>query len=192
MAIITLIFACMLLVASMIDLKHFILPDRFTIGGVIVGITLSALYPELHGYNSNLPFIILMTKGMITALLGAAIGSGLILWIALIGEIIFKKEVMGFGDVKLLGAIGAFCGWKGALFSIFSGALLGCIISIPIFIFHAIKVKLSQKESDGENSTVFGHFIPFGPFLSTGAFAYLLYFHTSFDYYINFWKQLIF
>ena len=37
------------------------------------------------------------------------------------------KEAMGFGDVKFVGAIGAFCGWHGAVFSVFGGALLGTI-----------------------------------------------------------------
>ncbi|MDV7398970.1 prepilin peptidase, partial [Arthrospira platensis SPKY1] len=60
-------------------------------------------------------------------MIGGLIGSALLLWIALGAEAILRKEAMGFGDVKLLGAIGAFCGWQGAVFAIFGGAVLGML-----------------------------------------------------------------
>jgi len=61
---------------------------------------------------------------------GLAAGSALALWISLLGEWILEKEVLGFGDVKFLGAIGAFCGWQGAVFSVFGGAFVGAFALI--------------------------------------------------------------
>ena len=63
----------------------------------------------------------------IDALLGLFVGSALVLWVALLAEALLRKEAMGFGDVKYLGALGAFVGWQGAVFAMFGGAVVGCV-----------------------------------------------------------------
>ena len=46
---------------------------------------------------------------------------------------------MGFGDVKFVGAIGAFCGWQGAVFCLFGGSVIGVITALPGLIQAKIK-----------------------------------------------------
>ena len=74
-------------------------------------------------------------------------------------SITLPREAMGLGDVKLLGAIGAFLGWKAVVFTIFSGSVLGCVAA-AVGIF-------SARDHTGVR-------LPFGPFLSAGAVIWIL------------------
>ena len=112
-----------LIVGTFIDLEHYIIPDEITIGGVVVGFVASILVPSLHGET------FLFLSGF-KSLLGILIGSALVLWIAVFGELVFRKEAMGFGDVKLAGAIGAFFGWQGAVFALAVSSVIGSIVGL--------------------------------------------------------------
>jgi leader peptidase (prepilin peptidase)/N-methyltransferase len=82
------------------------------------------------------------------------------------------KEALGEGDVKLLGCIGAFCGWQGALFTIFGGALIGTIMLLPVALIQG-KAKPEGDESGEQRAKVgWGVEVPFGPFLATAALIY--------------------
>lgn len=177
-----------LICATFIDFDHMIIPDRFTIGGFVAGICLSFIFPEIHGYGqaSKLPWFVEGIRSGIIAIIGGCIGSGVVLWIALLGEIVFKKEVMGFGDVKLLGCIGAFLGWKGAVFSIFGGAFLGSIILVPLLLLQngLGREFLTTAKADPEKEE--GTLVPFGPWLAVGAIAYLIYLRQPVnDYFVT-------
>jgi len=132
------LFLALMIAATFIDLDTMTLPDAITIGGCITGVVLGFVLPGMHGYGGSEPFLILSLRSGVTALIGAAVGSGVILWIALTAEAVLKKEAMGFGDVILMGCIGAFCGWQGALFGIFGGALLGTVFIIPIMVMQKV------------------------------------------------------
>jgi len=69
-------------------------------------------------------------------------------------EITLPREAMGFGDVKFLACIGAFLGWKGALFSLFAGSMVGALIGVLLLL-------VTRGRSGGR--------IPFGPYLALGA-----------------------
>jgi len=157
------VFAGMMIPAALIDLDTMEIPDRFSIGGFLAGMVLSVAVPSLHGVESSGILFIDGTRGAVAGLQGAFVGSGLILWVALTAEAILRKEAMGFGDVKLMGAIGAFCGWQGAVFAFFGGAVIGCILLVVCWPF--------MKREKGEE----GHRIPFGPALAAGAVVYLLF-----------------
>ncbi len=120
------VFVSSLVCALFIDLDHMIIPDAFTIGLAVEGLLLSALAPALHGQHGEY-YSVDSLRSVSAALVGMVAGSGVILWIALVAEALLKKEAMGFGDVKFVGAIGAFCGWHGAIFSIFGGAAVGTV-----------------------------------------------------------------
>ncbi len=198
-ALIGMLFIAILICATFIDLDHMIIPDVFTIWAGVVGVILSLAVPMLHGHSHEFAIIASMRAGT-TALLGLFVGSGLILWIALLAEEILKKEAMGFGDVKFVGMIGAFCGWQGAVCSVFGGALVGTIW----FLFALVWQKIfppkpptpaaslpaqpqSKPATPGEGSTAsgsaqespalgFGVQVPFGPMLAVGALLYFLVF----------------
>lgn len=166
---------------AFIDLDHMIIPDRFSIGGLLVGLVLSAIFPALHGIES--PYALLGSiRGVFTALTGALIGSSIILWIMILGELVLRKEAMGFGDVKLMGAIGAFCGWQGSVFALFAGAILGTVALVLIQIIHAvIPIKRLADAPEG----LLGKKIPFGPLLAGASLLYYLFLGSVVDEYFT-------
>lgn len=139
------IFSSALVAVSFIDLEHRIIPDIISIPGMITGLALSFFVLDINPIES---------------LLGILIGAGGLLFVAVVYEYFAKREGMGGGDVKLVGMIGAFMGWRGAFASIFLGSLLGTIVGITLMIIRKKDLKLA---------------IPFGPFLSIGAMIYLFF-----------------
>ncbi|UCE18353.1 MAG: prepilin peptidase [Gemmatimonadota bacterium] len=139
-----------LLVITLIDLNQYIIPDRITIPGALVGLLCSPLNAQLGSG----------VKGVFASLIGFFIGGILFFLIALLGSAVFKKESMGGGDIKLAAMLGTFLGWKGALFSFFlaffSGALIGAIVLL-----------VSSHRSNTR--------VPFGPFLALGAACYVFF-----------------
>ena len=73
-------------------------------------------------------------------------------------ELVIPREVMGFGDVKLLAAIGAFLGWRGVLFALFAGATVGSVVGV-------VGALMRRREWSAR--------IPFGPYLALGAMLWL-------------------
>jgi leader peptidase (prepilin peptidase)/N-methyltransferase len=179
------LFIAALIGASTIDLDQMILPDLFTIGLALAGLALSAAVPSLHGIAIHSP--IAGMRSLASGLLGMGIGSALALWISVTGEWILEKEVLGFGDVKFLGAIGAFCGWQGAVFSLFGGACFGACAIVAAEahrrLFGESSVQLFRVESSsGEGGKIgWGACFPFGPMLAVAAAAYFLGLHGAVD-----------
>lgn len=175
-AVIGMIFIGLLVVASFIDLDHLIIPDRFTIGGFILGCVLSIVFPVMHGYGGGELYFFRAFLAVVSALSGAFLGSGLLLWIALIADIVVKEESMGGADIKLMGCIGAFCGWKGALFAICGGAFFATLILIPLILMK----KLKTRNEESSHMVV-----PFGPWLSLGAVVYFVFARGFVDSYFE-------
>jgi leader peptidase (prepilin peptidase)/N-methyltransferase len=110
-------FATILLGIALTDLRNYIIPDEFSLGGLVIGLAIALVmgWPELKA-----------------ALVGASLGFGL-LWITgAVGSFILKQEAMGGGDIKMMAMVGAFVGWQGVLLTIFLGALLGSLIFVPL------------------------------------------------------------
>jgi leader peptidase (prepilin peptidase)/N-methyltransferase len=175
------IFVSALIAATFIDLDHFIIPDVFTIGLGVLGVVLSIAVPALHGEHSGF-FLADSMRAGIASLIGLLIGSGVVLWIALLAEAVLKKEAMGFGDVKFVGAIGAFCGWQGAVFSVFGGAVVGTVWFALALAWEKISgrraaVAPPSETAEGEPTPLaFGAHVPFGPMLAIAAVLYFLVF----------------
>ena len=182
------LFVSCVLCALFIDLDHMIIPDEFTIGLGVVGVVLSVFVPSLHNQADDLFFVNALQSGVIS-LQGLLIGSGLVLWIALIAEALLKKEAMGFGDVKFVGAIGAFLGWQGAVFSIFGGAVVGTIWIGLALIWKKLfgdKVQVAPRAEtpEGEATEIgMGAQIPFGPMLAIAALLHFFCFSAWMDDY---------
>jgi leader peptidase (prepilin peptidase)/N-methyltransferase len=169
-----------------IDLDHMIIPDAFTIGLAIEGVILSALVPALHGQHGDYYVVDSLRSGS-AALVGMFAGSGVVLWIALVAEAALKKEAMGFGDVKFVGAIGAFCGWHGAMFSIFGGAAVGMVWIGVALVWQKVSGRPGSaapraETPEGEPASMgLGVHVPFGPMLAIASALYFLFLRRPVD-----------
>lgn len=133
-----LVFYSLLVPIVFIDIDHRIIPDELSLGGAAAGLLLSLL-PGGDWKGSAV---------------GALVGAG-ILWATAAAYLkVAGREGMGGGDVKLMGMVGVFLGWKGALFSIFAGSMLGV----------AGGMIAMRKGDDGLRTA-----IPFGPYLCAAA-----------------------
>lgn len=137
------VFFSALVVVTFIDWDHQIIPNRITLPGIVVGLVSAAT---------------VLTGSFVDAVIGAALGGGLLYAVAVASEWVLKKEGMGLGDVKLLAMIGAFLGWKAVLVTVFVGALGGSFVGLAL-----MALKLKRRDDP----------IPFGPFLALGAVSAL-------------------
>lgn len=153
-----------LILGTFVDFEHLIIPDRVTLGGIVAGLVLSFALPSLHAEEKRM-------MAIFYSLLGTIVGGGILWGLAIVGKIIFRKDAMGFGDVKLLGAIGAFLGTKAVLFTIFLSSLVGSIVGI-IFV-------VSNRKTMGSR-------IPYGPYLALAAIIWILWGDSIWNSYINF------
>lgn len=138
------VFVCGLIIATFVDFNFRIIPDEINLGGIVLALVISFIYPYLHNTPNHL-------LGLYRSFLGMVVGGGIIWITGIIGDFIFKKETMGGGDVKLLAMIGAFLGWKMAILTFFVSPVFGAVVGIII--------KLRTKSS----------LIAYGPYLSLGS-----------------------
>lgn len=247
------LFMAGLVVATFIDFEHFIIPDEITIGGIVVGIVLSLLVPQMHGAVSHV-------AGLKQGILGAAIGLGMVYAIVRLGKVLFGKqrlelepgtrviftetavilpgqqipfedifyrktdaiyfdasivelvdrcykavqirlapdtlqiggevlkpedvhhmeavtnsmtlprEAMGLGDVKFMGAIGAFLGWKATLFSLMASSMIGAFAGFVLII-------LKKQEWSSR--------LPYGPYIALGAILWIFGGHHLFEWWLG-------
>jgi len=95
-ALVYCVFLAGLIAASFIDFKHFIIPDKITIGGILVGFFCSALLPQLHGQKLGL-------AGMFQSLLGIGAGAVLVYFILRTGKLLFGRQRIAFGgETKII------------------------------------------------------------------------------------------
>ncbi len=144
-----------LVVITFIDLDHQIIPDVISLPGIVIGFIGSFFVPWLSWLDS---------------FLGIVVGGGVLLLIAWIYEKMAKREGMGGGDIKLLGMLGAFLGWKAVLPVIFIASLVGSLIGVPLMLLQKGDTKLA---------------IPFGPFLAFSATVYLFWGEQLIYWYLN-------
>ena len=137
------VFTAVLIVITFIDLDHQIIPDILTLPGIPL-FFLAAVF--------------IVKLSWVEALLGLLIGGGVLFVIAFVYELITKREGMGGGDIKLLAMIGGFLGWKSLIFVLLFSSFSGALIGIAAMII---------KKQDTKYA------IPFGPFLSAAAIAYI-------------------
>jgi len=147
-------FVAALIVITVIDLYHQIIPDVISLPGIGVGLLASLMVRQTTFSNS---------------LIGILCGGGSLFLIATVYQWLFKREGMGGGDVKLLAMIGAFLGWKAVILTILLGSLVGSITGIILMV------------SKGKD---FKYAIPFGPFLSLGAVIALFYGESIIRWYL--------
>jgi len=184
------LLSSILICATFIDFDHMIIPDRFTIGAAVIGVMTSIAVPAMHDQASGV-FFVDAVRAFMASVIGVLIGSGVVLWIALLAEVVLKKEAMGFGDVKFLGAIGAFLGWQGGVFAVFGGAIIGTIGFAIVLLIQGVTGRKGTSE-DSERGVTFGKQTPFGPMLAAGALLYMLWLQPWVDGYFATVAQMLY
>ncbi|QTA84613.1 prepilin peptidase [Desulfonema magnum] len=154
-ALVYYVFISTLLVITYIDIDHQIIPDVISLPGIPVFFAASFLIPNMTWTDS---------------LLGLLTGGGTLYFVAWAYSLITHKEGMGGGDIKLLAMIGTLIGWKGVLFTIFVSSLVGTLTGVLIMLISRKDFKLK---------------VPFGPFLSIGAIAYIFFGQEIIYWYFN-------
>ncbi|MEI8139999.1 MAG: prepilin peptidase [bacterium] len=152
-----------LALGTFVDLEHMIIPDRVSLGGIVLGLTFSTLVPSLQGQPNAY-------SGFVASLLGASVGVGILWGIAVVGKLIFRKDAMGMGDVKLMGAIGAFLGWPAVIFTLMVSSFLGAGVGVSMIL-------TGKKEMQSR--------IPFGPYIAAAALIWIVWGPTLLYAYLN-------
>jgi leader peptidase (prepilin peptidase) / N-methyltransferase len=158
------VFGTVLLGVATTDAKHYLIPDGFTLFGLMFALVTSVI-----------AFFLGDTQVFATpydALVGACAGAGLIAIVGWLGEVVTKREAMGLGDVTLMAFVGAALGPTRALMTVFVGATLGAVAFAGIVIPVAL-VRRGQTREQTElalGSTPFETpLVPFGVFLAPAA-----------------------
>ncbi|MBN1761237.1 MAG: prepilin peptidase [Chitinispirillaceae bacterium] len=149
------LFLLLIIPISVIDLQHYIIPDRLSLSLFTCAIAVAFVPGPLTPLSS---------------LFGILAGGGSLYAVGWIGTILLKKDAMGGGDIKLMAAAGALWGAQNVLLAIIFGALIGSVYGIALMVLRKIN---SQ------------HQIPFGPFLGGGIWVAVLYGTDILDWYIS-------
>jgi len=157
LSLVRVIFGCALIVLFVTDLQHKILPNVITLPGIVIGFVCSIFLPP----------------GWVSSLIGILVGGGVLFAIAEVYYRVRGQEGLGMGDVKLLGMIGAFLGWKLVLltlvFASFTGSLAGGMLI-----------------ASGRGGMKYA--LPFGTFLAVGALFAATWGDPIADWYFGFYQ----
>jgi len=195
-------FFFLLLGLIFIDFERHLLPDALTFPGLLLGILFSLVVPvggmpmfitrKMFALRWSLPAIS-VTDSLAGALLGA-------LFIYAVGEVYFRVrhvEGMGFGDVKLMGMVGAFLGPKLTLVTIFSGAVLGTLFGL-IATFSVWQKRVARRKKRHESNAFRRSWrsarlmlryyeVPFGVFLGSMAIVATFFGNRIVSFYLGFY-----
>ena len=143
------VFFSILTAVSITDLETGFIPDKLSLPGMFFGLALSTLWPLLHDET-------IWYWGLAKSALGLVVGGGMLLLMGVVGNLLFKKDSMGGGDIKLLAMMGTFLSVQEVVLVFFFSPFF----ALPF----ALYMKFTKKAET----------IPFGPFLAlSGAMFYI-------------------
>jgi len=164
---------------SFIDIEHHIIPDRFQL--ILLAIGIASIF--LNDINYGAGIINVTYKSKLFAF-GLAIAFGLVM---LLLQIVLKKELIGGGDLKLLIVVSFSLGWELLVFALGVASIIASIVEIIAIGVKKKKIaKLSEKEelSEVEEDEINGLF-PFGPYLSIGIMISYVFGITILEWWLN-------
>ncbi|WP_440615937.1 prepilin peptidase [Cysteiniphilum sp. 6C5] len=144
---------------AVIDLKHFMLPDNLTLPLLWLGLLINCAF---------------VFSSPIQAILGAALGYGILWLVFWVFKFITNKEGMGYGDFKLMAALGAWFGAPSLLLLIFTSAVIGIVFAI---ITSLIKRQGTSLIPFGPSIAIAGVLYPFVGQTLTHAYFQMLFPH---------------
>ena len=151
------VFCCLLLVASVIDFHHMIIPDEISLTMVALTPLVVYLHPELNWQSASI---------------GVVVGGGVVYAIAWVYQLIRGKVGMGMGDAKLLAGMGGWLGWQAVLPTLLYASLLGTLTAL-------ILLPIGKKRYNLQSA------LPFGPFLALGSLMHL-FFRQELQFFLKF------
>ena len=174
------VFGTIMLGISITDAKTYLIPDGFTVFGLVF-VLATSIFSALRGDLS--PF-----AGPWDAIIGACAGAGAIAIVGWLGEVVLKKEAMGFGDVTLMAVVGAALGPGRTLLVIFLGALVGAITFLFV-VYPLVRFKAGRGGSQiemplGDTKPSMPQ-VPFGVFLAPAAVLALVFGQKLLDWYVG-------
>lgn len=160
-----------LIVITFIDFEFRIIPDEISISGIVIALIVSAVFPSTMaplwffsptsvatpGTSLVLSQGNTVLMALSASLFGVVAGGLVVYLVGVFGKIIFRKEAMGLGDVKLMAMLGGFMGWEAVLYVFFLGCLFGAVVGVISWIV--------TKD----------HYLAFGPYLALGALAMIFF-----------------
>ena len=158
-----LFFSSLMIVVFFTDIEKQVIPDSISITGILAGLFFNFIRGMFFQEGLALNYFW-------SALFGMLLGYVLLYLIAKFGKLLFKKEVMGEGDLYLVALLGAYLGWQGVLLSIFMAYLLAGAVSAVLLVSGKIKM---------------GQYVPFGPALVTGGFIALFFGQQIMNWYLG-------
>ena len=149
------VFECFLQILFWTDFEEMILPDELTLGGAVVGSAFAFLVPGNGSIIALLwPGLSESWRSVADSALGASFFVGLFWAVGAVYRRLRRREVLGFGDVKLLLMLGAFLGFENELRALLIGAVSGSVVGGGYIL-------LARKEA-GKQELPFGSFLCFG------------------------------
>ncbi len=174
------IFATIMLGIAVTDFKHYLIPDGFTVSGLIF-LFVTALVAVFR--NEPSPF-----ATPYDALIGACAGAGSVAIVGWLGEVVLKKEAMGFGDITLMAVVGAAVGPARALLVLFIGAALGAVAFVGV-VYPVVRLRGAPRGEQidlelGSPPVELPH-VPFGVFLAPAAVVVLVWGDALVSWYLG-------
>lgn len=149
------VFCALLVVLAAIDVEHFLLPDRLTLPGILLGLGLQLWMPQTT---------------LLDALLGVLVGAGFLILLINTWFWLRDEESMGLGDVNMLAMVGAFLGWRGVASTLLFASLAGALVGLALVASRRLTLK--------------GR-LPFGLFLAVGALLSLFFGEPLYRWYAS-------
>lgn len=174
------VFATIMLGIAVTDFKHYLIPDGFTVSGLIF-LLVTSIVSVFRGEPS--PFAL-----PYDALIGACAGAGAVAIVGWLGEVVLKREAMGFGDVTLMAVVGAAVGPARSLLVLFIGAALGAVTFVGV-VYPVVRLRGAPRgeqidlELGGSQAAL--PEVPFGVFLAPAAVFVLIWGDALLSWYLT-------
>jgi leader peptidase (prepilin peptidase)/N-methyltransferase len=173
------VFLTLMIGIAITDAKHYVIPDGFTVFGLIwvLATSLAAVWLGAHSAFAS-PY---------DAMFGALVGAGAIAIAGWLGEVALKREAMGFGDVTLMAVIGAAIGPQRALLTIFIGAAIGVVVFLGVVLPVTRLRRTTSEPADDANVDAAASLplVPFGVFLAPAGIVALFYGDMMIHWYLT-------
>ena len=149
-----LLLSVFIVLTAFIDYDHLIIPNKITYPVIFFGLGLALYEPHLWPLSNGSHLMAFVASCASVAVVGT-----LLAIFAIVGKKIFKKDALGWGDVKYMAAVAAVLGPWAAFFILLIGSILGAVAGLSLIFFR----KGSMKSG-----------IPFGPALAAATFIWMM------------------